>query len=233
MKIHEIIGESALTEAPIPDEWEQAQNNKGTAKVFSPKTSFKERLAFAAERAAKLGKGSSRTAFTVEYQGRPTVVKVAHNPKGLAQNAEEVKILDDSYLSRMGILIPMIDYDTEHTPPLWIHTEQAQKISKKKLADMLCCIDLLYLSEFTASRNSNKRSIFVPRDLENQIRDKYGDDGWETFCEYSDTLLDLHQYGLSLAEFSMATNWGIFDGRPAIIDVGATTVVMQKHYGMK
>ena len=62
-----------IDEAPLPPDWDETQ--------FTPKTSFKQRLAYALERAKKLGAGSSRVAMIIEYQGRPTALKVAKNKK--------------------------------------------------------------------------------------------------------------------------------------------------------
>lgn len=94
MKIREII-----SEAPLPDDWDKA--------VYTPQTSYKKRIDYAVAKAQKLGKGSSRTAFTVTYEGRPTVLKVAHNIKGMAQNEAEAELLSDGYLSGIGIMIPI------------------------------------------------------------------------------------------------------------------------------
>ena len=90
-----------LTEAPLPDDWDK--------NVYSPNNSFAKQVKYAKERAQKVGSGSSRVAFKIEYQGRPTVLKIAKNRIGLAQNEQESQALRDYYLE--DITIPMIDYD--------------------------------------------------------------------------------------------------------------------------
>ena len=120
MKANEIT-----TEAPLPPDWDEKQYQRGS--------SFKSRLAYALDRAKKIGSGSSRVAVTIEYQGRPTVLKIAKNTRGLGQNGAEASILNDGYARLMGILIPLIDYDKQNPKPTWLHTELAQRASKQQL----------------------------------------------------------------------------------------------------
>jgi hypothetical protein len=46
----------------------------------------------------------------IDYKGRPTVLKIALNAKGIAQNEVESSLLNDGYLRSLGILIPIIDH---------------------------------------------------------------------------------------------------------------------------
>ena len=125
--------EAVLDEMPLPADWDPQQMRQGS-------TTFKSRLAYALERAKKLGTGSSRVATVIEYQGRPTVLKIAKNQKGLAQNSVEADILSDGYASQLGILIPLIDYDEQNREPSWIHTEMATKANEKQLCHLIKCI---------------------------------------------------------------------------------------------
>ena len=95
MRYHEII------EAPLPDDWDK--------RMFDRSTPFKKMVAYAKERAKQVGRGSSRVAFEIPYQGRKTVIKVALNGKGLAQNREEARLLSDGHIASIGIVIPLID----------------------------------------------------------------------------------------------------------------------------
>ena len=92
-----------LIETPLPDDLYDA--------VFNPNVPFIKRVRYAKERAKRLGAGSSRVAFLTPYQGRNTVLKVAKNGKGIVQNEEELTLLEDWYLNKLGITIPLIDYD--------------------------------------------------------------------------------------------------------------------------
>lgn len=88
---------SNLVESPLPDDWDKSTFKKGIP--------FKKQLDYAIERAEKIGSGSSRVAFEIEYKGRPTILKIAKNAKGLAQNEEEASLLSEPYIPE--IVIPI------------------------------------------------------------------------------------------------------------------------------
>lgn len=126
MKIDNLY-KSLVQEAPLPPDWDQSMftGRQGT---------YKQMIEYAKARAQQIGKGSSRVAFEVPYQGRKSVIKVALGVgKGLMQNAEEIELLTDNYINRIGITIPIIDYDERNPKPVWIHTEYADKITKKQI----------------------------------------------------------------------------------------------------
>ena len=58
-----------IMEAPLPDDWDHSTYTHGK--------SFASKLKYATDRASKVGTGSSRVAFLIEYQGRQTVLKIA------------------------------------------------------------------------------------------------------------------------------------------------------------
>lgn len=96
-----------LLETPLPDDWNKSTFKKGV--------SFKKQIDYALERATKISSGSSRVAFEIEYKGRPTILKIAKNAKGLAQNEDDANLLNEPYIPE--IVIPMIDYDEENEQP--------------------------------------------------------------------------------------------------------------------
>jgi hypothetical protein len=213
MKIKEII-----LEAPLPAEWDK--------EVFTPTTSYKKRIEYAVARAQRLGTGSSRTAFDIQYEGRSTVLKVAHNGKGMAQNAAESELLDDGYLKTLDIVIPLIDYDTEHQQPVWLHIEKAQKASEKQLCELMKCGKLAWLVDAAMYAQTGKGS-----NHNDDIVQLYGDDdALETFHEYVDSLQVLHSFKINLNDYRRAVNWGLFNGSPVVIDLGFTYDVAKQHY---
>ena len=217
-----------INEAPLPPDWDAAQ--------YSPGTTFKARLAYALERAKKLGAGSSRVAITIEYEGRPTVLKIAKNQKGLSQNSVEADILGDGYARQLGILIPIIDYDTQNNEPSWIHTELAQKTSEKQLCMLMHCESLHELVMAAAVLIGKVRNIQYGVDgLSEKKRASGMNEGdIETFQNYVNHLGDLaSSFDLELGDFARAANWGIYNGKPVIIDAGYNSSVMQQYAGSR
>lgn len=216
--------EAVLDEMPLPADWDPSQFQRGTT--------FKQRLAYALERAKKLGTGSSRVATTIEYQGRPTVLKIAKNQKGLAQNSVEASILEDGYASQLGILIPLIDYDEANREPVWIHTELATKANEKQLCSLLKCPSLNFLVNYATSITGKKRYLGLPQVYTDKLRDSgMSEDDIETCSEYANVLADLNSsFDVELGDFTRAANWGIYNGKPVIVDVGFNSNVMNQYY---
>ena len=221
------LTEEIIDEMPLPADWDPSQMRQGA-------TTFKSRLAYALERAKKLGTGSSRVATIIEYQGRPTVLKIAKNQKGLAQNSVEADILSDGYASQMGILIPLIDYDEQNREPSWIHTEMATKASEKQLCSLMKCHSLNDLIRAAQAQlneyGKNSRAIL------NDIIDKnehFGstEQDADIFLEYVNRLSELKSsFDVELGDFTRAANWGIYQGKPVIVDVGFNSNVMNQYY---
>jgi hypothetical protein len=215
MKVRDIIDE-----APLPDDWDKT--------MLTPQQSYKKRIEYVVQRAQKVGRGSSRTAFTIQYDNRPTVLKVAHNDKGMAQNKVEVDVLEDGYASQLGIIIPIIDYDTDHPQPAWIHTEHATKTNARQLCKLMQCDKLDYLVD-AAKNMLGKRTRY--HNVDDHILKLYGEDGLEIFHDYAQRLADLSGSNkLELDDFSTAENWGLYNGQPVVIDVGLTPEVFSNYY---
>jgi GNAT superfamily N-acetyltransferase len=219
------VNEEIIDEMPLPTDWDPQQ-------MRQQGTSFKSRLAYALERAKKLGVGSSRVATTIEYQGRPTVLKIAKNQKGLAQNSVEASILEDGYASQLGILIPLIDYDEQNREPTWIHTEMATKASEKQLCTIIKCDNLSQLVSMAWSITGKKKYLGTYQGYVDYLRQKgKSEQDIETVTEYANILADLNSnFDVELADFGRASNWGLYQGKPTIIDVGFNSNVLNQYY---
>jgi len=211
MKIKEII-----REAPLPDDWDKS--------TYSSNVSFAKRVKYAQERAAKLGTGSSRIAFEIPYENRPTVLKIAKNKKGIAQNEYEAQMFDDYYVTNMGITIPMIDYDEENDPPTWIHVEKAEKMKPtqfKQFFNGLQPNEMIHLVKYM----TGKWNIRV----DDETKEKYNE-----IYESNETISNLVEivgnYDIEPGDFERLANWGIYKNQPVIIDIGASSAVIKQHY---
>lgn len=216
-----------LDEMPLPADWDPQQ-------MRQQGTTFKSRLAYALERAKKLGTGSSRVATTIEYQGRPTVLKIAKNQKGLAQNSVEADILSDGYARQLDILIPIIDYDEQNREPTWIHTELAQRVTEKRLCSIIGCGDLMELTSLAkaiAGKLGNTTYSIYCDILRRRGRTEQQ---IESMTEYANHLVELNNsFDVMLGDLSRAANWGLYQGKPVIIDVGANNNVITQYYSPK
>lgn len=207
-----------LFETPLPQDWD--------AGAMSQDRTFKARLDYALERAKRIGAGSSRVAFLIEYQGRDTVLKIAKNRRGLAQNVAEARILNDPYLPE--IVIPLIDFDLESDTPVWIHTEYAEPINNKTLAQKL----------FSPNKDGISEMIRYAMWLSGEPRSFH--DNYEQLLnnsnfteqqkiisrENADKLADLaSSYDINLHDLSSARNWGLYNNEPVVIDLGFTNEV--------
>lgn len=204
-----------LIETPLPDDWDGA--------LFNERVPFAKRIKYAKERSARLGAGSSRVAFEIPYEGRRTVLKVAKNVKGMAQNEAEAEMLNDYYLTSLGITIPIIDYDEAGNRPTWIHTEFA---AKAKDSDFIKACggtlnDLLAFSIRAAGKSGQRGYYSVGNP------DKITDD--ENELAYGLTNL-IGNYDIPTGDFGRLANWGMYQGSPVIIDLGLSSDVLKQHY---
>lgn len=222
MRAFEFLKENqVIDEAPLPSDWDP--------KMFKPETSYDERIHYALQRAKKLGAGSSRVAMTIEYEGRPTALKIALSQKGRAQNEVEKDILSSAFAKQSNILIPLIDYDKENKQPIWVQVEQAEWASTRQLMDLLGCnlYDLSYMSYYIFS-NQQDRLTKLFKDLKDK---NITDEAVKRAHQYATQIAVLAKnFDLDITDFENPDNWGIYKGRPVIIDVGANTEVIKTYY---
>lgn len=214
MKISELTSSNlSLNEAPLPPDWDTQH--------FQPGSTFKARLAYALEKSKKIGTGSSRVAMEIEYQGRPTILKIAKNTKGLAQNAAEASILEDWYVSNLDLTIPLIDYDETNTQPTWIHMEKAQKANEKQICAYIGCNSLFELVQLVNAFGKN-RSLYHAMISKLEASGK-SEQQMEMIHHYANSIYELvDNFNILANDLGRAANWGIYNGKPVIIDVGFT-----------
>lgn len=220
MKFEQFLNEYYLNETPLPDDWDKTKFKKGA--------SFKETVAYAMERATKIGTGSSRIAFEIEYKGRPTILKVAKNSKGIAQNRVEVDYLEDGYASQMGLLIPMIDYDEANgeNDIKWIHMEKADKIKDKDFVKYTggwsCSALVVYCWNTVAHNNGLRKMPYGMPDQESidRVLKHCEDNDIDLINQLIDFLHNYDDHGEIFKDLRNYKNWGMYKGHPVIVDIG-------------
>jgi predicted nucleotidyltransferase len=213
-----------LDEMALPADWDPT--------ALGHDKTFKSRLEYALQRARRLGGGSSRVAFVIPDNGRETVLKIAKNNKGTAQNEAEVDILADGYTGKLDIVIPIVDYDKKNPQPTWIQTELAKKVSQQKLSKLLHSEKLNYgISHFVYAVHNvlGNRKAYMP-DLnkikQDLITSGHTEQDIEIFMGYVDEVATLvNSSSLLVDDLGTASNWGEYNGRPVIIDLGFTEAV--------
>lgn len=212
----EMSGE--VDEMALPADWDPA--------ALGHDKTFKSRLQYALERAPRLGGGSSRVAFVIPDNGRETVLKVAKNNKGIAQNEAEVDILTDGY-----VLIPLVDYDKKNPQPTWLQTEKAERASEVKLCKLLRSGRYLFNLTTYAEKILGKSDKWAMQRAEEHYNSLSPEDQ-EIFIDYANQLADLvNSTPLQMGDFDRAANWGIYNGKPVIIDLGYTDSVAKLYWG--
>lgn len=203
MKIHDL-----LLEAPLPADWDKD--------VFNANVPIKTRIEYAKARAIQVGRGSSRTAFVIPYKGRKTVLKVAsHNAKGFAQNKAEAELFDDWYIEKLGITIPMFDYDERNgNKPVWVHVEFAEKITQSKLSSFFGGISMQRIIATIEAESTGRGAPLSPEEYE-KLEDN------ESYDSLRDLLINYNGV-IHGGDLTRAANWGLYKGRPVIIDLGLT-----------
>jgi hypothetical protein len=138
--------------------------------------------------------------------------------KGLSQNQEEADLLSDWYVTGIGITIPMIDYDEQNSRPVWIHTEYADKITKKQLERFFGGVDIdtiMASIEYERTGRKNWRYKELPESVHEN----------ENYDKLRDLLLNYTQIGIG--DLGRQANWGLYKGKPVIIDLGFTENTMK------
>lgn len=212
-----------LNETPLPDDWDKSVYNKGN------KGGFKSRIEYARQKAQKIGGGSSRVAFVIKYQGRDTVLKIAKNKKGLAQNEQEQMMFHTAkVLGAEGIVtVPMIDYDEENDQPTWIHVEYARKLKNEQEFKQLSGFDMRKLIYY-AAKNSYNRSLPMAHRME--FEEDWVGKVWTEDTFAYEFVSFVGNTGLHLPDLFAPHNWGVYKNNPVIIDLGLDEDIYQKFY---
>jgi hypothetical protein len=195
--------------------WERFQSNK--------KMSYKDRLALAVRLSKKfLGSGSARIAVELNDG---TVLKVAKTSgSGISQNKEEIRILSNPEVQKLGITIPLIDYDKVSAK--WIQVAKAEAaLDETELARKMGCESLENLIGL-AYHISDHPKKQATKDLLKTMKISDPDMNESLIMLYAQKLAKLAEAGTILLDLVSKENWGFYRGKPVVIDVGFTEFFM-------
>jgi hypothetical protein len=173
--------------------------------------SFNARKEYAEKNLKHLSSGSSRLVYLTP---KKTIIKLAKNEKGLAQNKAEAnpKMLS-KYLNK--ILSHAKDY-------IWIETNYLDKITTKQFEEMtgLAFEDFDNAIRYGLKKISGNTGLEKPDNFEK--------------VEKSDIYKELHrianEFKLMPGDLARISSWGIKDNHPILLDAGLTADIFSKYY---
>jgi len=223
--VSEALEEMQEDSKPLYEAWlDEADYPEGfSLETFKSLPSFKKRATYAREHLGRLGGGSARIVFAVDPN---TVVKIANNKKGQAQNEIEADV------SRIGYenIAEVKDYDSDDY--LYIEAERARKMTKsdwKRLTGWNFEDWANTLHNFMTERRGGAKWMKrpVPSDFE-EIEES------ELFNNVVTMMAD---FDMPAGDIGRISSWGIVnrDGKevPVLVDYGLTQTVWDEYYSPK
>lgn len=195
MKLRELLAE---TQRP---EW------------LSQVASLEQAIERAAKHATELGRGANRVAFKLPDN---RVLKLAATQGGLDANRTEIQLLGNSTIKQFGVTVPLIDSSDD---AVWLITEFT-KPATEQLFERMTGSNLNDLMNYVLGATEPNDDIFaepvsVPTSTDTSSE-------WvQQFKVFCNKIGHITPVG----EFADIKNWGEYNGRPVIIDLGATYIV--------
>jgi hypothetical protein len=221
MKITRKIIENIILEV-IEDVMDEANYPTSfNMEEFKTLKSFSARLQYCKEHLQPIASGTGRYVFGIDAN---TVLKLAKNKKGVAQNEAEYDYANDSYIS---IIAKVFECDDDY---LWLEMEKMNKCTLSKFKAItgfsfqdFCDSVNYYYNKYL--RNGNKRY----GNIRNGIPDNYDEvSDSELFGEMIDLISN---FDISYKEFFRLSSWGITnDGRLKIVDAGLNDDIYDEFY---
>lgn len=176
--------------------WDRADDFTGL------KIKHSEKIKIAKKNAKQIGVGSTRVAFEIIFKGKPTVMKIAKNDKGLRQNLAEANLYK-KYKYNPPYAPPMIDWDdNDDADTSWIHIMKAAKYNENTFSRFFGTSFTLF-SEVLSKYINKQKTDEMNAEIKKFIK----------FVEDND---------LMLGEYRQKTNWGVYNNKPVILDAGVT-----------
>lgn len=205
------------TKSKLPGGWDKRR--------FNTKLSYEKRVRYATDRATKIGSGSSRSVFEIREGRKRTALKIAVTRAGVAQNRIETNPTIHSRYNR--ILVPLIGYDKNSRSPIWAQFEKVKPLKKsifKKVTGFYFSqfVDAVY---YAVKKTRRRTSISGHTPLKTVERILSSN------SKFFKLIVDMTlEFKLEPIDWRKESNWGIYKGRPVLIDFGYTEKVAKKFY---
>ena len=93
------------------------------------------------------------------------------------------------------------------------------------------CDSLMQMVRFANTIAGKYRGQTAQSFISNMINDGKLEREIDVMTEYANKLADLaNSFDVELADFARPANWGIYQGRPVVVDVGVNSNVLNQYY---
>ncbi len=178
--------------------------------------SFAGQVRYANSKLTRIAQGSARIIFEIDDK---TVLKLAKNEKGIAQNEVEESLSND-YMVPEDIIAKVLEADEKDR---WLVMERAKKIGKVRFRQLMDGIDIEDFYDYIRMHTDNRPGI--RREMDPGIEEKLNEN------EFAQDLIEMiHNFDIEIGDFGRISSFGEIDGRLVITDYGLTKEVFKKHY---
>ena len=182
--------------------------------AFLKMNSFASQVRYANERLQRIAQGSARVIFEIDDK---TVLKLAKNQKGIAQNEVE-RSLSNDYMVPENIIAKVLEEDEKDR---WIVMERAKKIGKTRFKQLMDGIDINNFYDYIQQNTDWKIKRKIPEEISKKLNEN----------EFAQNLIEMIQnFNLETGDFQRPSSFGEIDGRLVLTDYGLTQQVYKKYY---
>ena len=223
-----------LDEANYPQSFNMEQ--------FKEMKTFNERIGYCQQHLKRISSGSSRIAYMIDDN---TVLKLAKNRKGLAQNYEEGA--NSSYLQNIGLAAPVYDVDDNFR---WIEMAYAKQATQKdflRITGFRFEFIASFIAYVSTKYSRNRENKYFEKEMipyfeaiwnnadEEVIVTENGKKLYSPSKIFSQLIKYLTDYELeSWGDLTRISSWGVIhteDGdKIVLIDYGLTEDIWNKYY---
>jgi hypothetical protein len=165
--------------------------------------SFRKKLSIANKHSNKIGNGSARDVFEIDYDHFTAVMKIAKNVKGFRQNLAEVNLYK-KYNYNPNFMVPMMEFDDNDDADIsWLVVVKATKFDE---GTFFRYFDVPF-KEFRQTL-----SAIINNDEDKHKKNKK----IQEFVKF------VKKNKLQLGEMRQRSNWGSYEQKPVIVDAGLT-----------
>lgn len=191
---------------------------------FAKLRTFAERIRYCTQHLEKIAAGSGRIVFKIDDK---MALKLAKNPKGVAQNLQEAQIGGDHYFQ--GIVAIVFNSDQQDQ---WVESELATKLKPTRFKQ-LTGVEMLHLNMYLINRESeNNRGGKEIFHIDPQIEEPMHDNQF-----VADVVELMHNYALNAGDLGRLSSYGEVsrDGQPTVVvtDYGLSDEIYKEFYVKK